>query len=61
MADFMGKKSTLEGYRHIQRREVLNFMHNLYQQPEKFTDHVHLYVCDVHHCVSADKLILGLR
>lgn len=44
MADFMGKKSTLEGYRHIQRREVLNFMQNLYQQPEKFTDHVHLYV-----------------
>lgn len=40
----MGKKSTLEGYRHIQRREVLNFMQNLYQQPEKFTDHVHLYV-----------------
>lgn len=41
----MGKKSTLEGYRHIQRREVLNFMQNLYQQPERFTDHVHLYVC----------------
>nr|BED43001.1 cytochrome P450 monooxygenase [Trametes versicolor] len=47
MADFMGKKSTLEGYRHIQRREVLNFMQNLYQQPEKFTDHVHLYLASI--------------
>ncbi|KAH9849837.1 cytochrome P450 [Lenzites betulinus] len=47
MSDFMGKKGTLQGYQDIQRREVQNLLQNLYQQPDRFIDHIHLYLASI--------------
>ncbi|KAI0831913.1 cytochrome P450 [Trametes gibbosa] len=47
MSDFMGKKATLQGYQDIQRREVRNLLHNFYQQPDRFIDHIHLYLASI--------------
>ncbi|KAI0630802.1 cytochrome P450 [Trametes polyzona] len=47
MTDFMVRKTTLDGYQDIQRREIRNFLRNLNDTPEQFLDHIHLYLASI--------------
>ncbi|OJT11090.1 O-methylsterigmatocystin oxidoreductase [Trametes pubescens] len=47
MFDAAGNKPTLRGYRDIQHREVHRLLLNLSRRPEKFTEHLHLYLAGV--------------
>ncbi|KAI0334310.1 cytochrome P450 [Cubamyces sp. BRFM 1775] len=44
MHEMVGTKERLEAHRDIQMREVHNLVKNLLREPERFTEHVHLYV-----------------
>ncbi|KAJ3010156.1 hypothetical protein NUW54_g2574 [Trametes sanguinea] len=58
--DGVGNKTQLASFQDIQRREARRLLHNLYDEPEHFREHLHLYLAAVMLEITYGKRVTSL-